>query len=281
MKIVSVGEITIDRYLRQNLSFVGGVSLNFAVNAKRSGVDTVSLVSCVGSGPAGAWALDTLARERVDSSHVAVLEGKTAVCAIEVYDNADRVFPVGSYRANVLSSLRLTNTIKDFINQHDVLVTLYDGDTPGSLTHQLLQLPRHKHKRVIDFGDWTKGHKKEVTLKTFNNIDLAFISGDESTVADLLPIAENSDCLMVVTLGAAGSVALTAYGVLAQAAIQVDNPVDSTGCGDAFQAAFTVNYFRDGIIPAALHHGAIQAARVLKHYGAFDQIPNGREAAHA
>ena len=259
MKIVSVGEITIDRYLRQNLSFVGGVSLNFAVNAKRSGADTVSLVSCVGNGPEGAWVLETLARERVDSSHVAVLEGKTAVCAIEVYDNADRVFPAGSYRANVLSRLRLTNTIKDFINQHDVLVTLYDGDTPESLTHQLLQLSRHKHKRVIDFGDWTKGHKKEVPLETFNNIDLAFISGDEETVVDLLPIAENSDCLMVVTLGAAGSVALTAHGVLAQAAIQVDNPVDSTGCGDAFQAAFAVNYFRDGNIATALHQGTIQA----------------------
>jgi fructoselysine 6-kinase len=198
-----------------------------------------------------------------------------------VYDNADRVFPVGSYRANVLSSLRLTNTIKDFINQHDVLVTLYDGDSPESLALQLLQLPRHKHKRVIDFGDWTKGHKKEVTIETFNNIDLAFISGDDATVVDLLPITENIDCLMVVTLGAAGSVALMAHGVLAQAAIQVDNPVDSTGCGDAFQAAFTVNYFRDGIVAAALHQGAIQAARVLNHFGAFDQIPIGREVAHA
>jgi fructoselysine 6-kinase len=72
-----------------------------------------------------------------------------------------------------------------------------------------------------------------------------------------------------------------AHGVLAQAAIQVDNPVDSTGCGDAFQAAFTVNYFRDGIVAAALHQGAIQAARVLNHFGAFDQIPIGREVAHA
>jgi fructoselysine 6-kinase len=277
MKIVSVGEITIDRYLRQNLSFVGGISLNFAVNAKRSGADKVSLVSCVGNGPDGARVLETLAREQVDSSHVAVLEGKTAVCAIEVYDNAERVFPVGSYRANVLSRLRLTDPIKDFINQHDILVTLYDGDTPQSLTNQLLQLPRHKHKRVIDFGDWTKGRKKEATPETFNHIDLAFISGDEATIVDLLPLAESVECLMVITLGAAGSVALTADGVLTQSAVQVDGPVDSTGCGDAFQGAFTVNYLRDGNIAAALHEGAMQAGRALKHYGAFDQIAIGTD----
>ena len=125
MKIVSVGEITIDHYLRQNLSFVGGISLNFAVHAKRSGAENVSLVSCVGSGPEGAWVLDTLAREQVDSSHVAVLEGKTAECTVEVYDDAERIFPVGGYRANVLNRLHLADDIKTFIGQHDVLVTLY------------------------------------------------------------------------------------------------------------------------------------------------------------
>jgi len=273
MKIVSIGEITIDRYLRQNLSFVGGISLNFAVNAKRSGADHVSLVSCVGDGPDGAWVLETLAREEVNGSHVAVLEGKTAECAVEVYDNADRVFPVGGYRANVLSHLHLTDAIKAFISQHDVLVTLYDGSEPESLTNQLLLLPADKSKRVVDFGDWSAGIRKEITKETFNNIDLAFVSANEAMVAELLQIGGNVDCLMVVTLGAAGSVALTADGVMAQSAVQVDSPVDSTGCGDAFQAAFTVNYFRDGDIAASLYKGAVQAAQVLKHYGAFDQRP--------
>ncbi|UCC51205.1 MAG: hypothetical protein JSV68_19160 [Anaerolineaceae bacterium] len=141
MKIVSVGEITIDHYLRQNLSFVGGISLNFAVHAKRSGAENVSLVSCVGSGPEGAWVLDTLAREQVDSSHVAFLEGKTAECDIEVYDNAERVFPAGGYRIHVLNSLRLSDSALAFINQHDILVTHYDGNAPESLMNQLLGLP--------------------------------------------------------------------------------------------------------------------------------------------
>jgi fructoselysine 6-kinase len=269
MNIVSIGEITIDRYLRQALTFVGGISLNFAVNAKRSGADKVSLISCVGDGPGGALVLETLAREQIDSSHVAVLAGETAVCEINVYDNADRVFPDGGYLVNVLSQLHLTDETRAFINQHDILVTLLNEALPDSMMNQVLHSAHDGCKRVIDFGDWSNGKRKSVTNETFDKIDLAFISGDEATVNDMLPLAERVNCLIVVTLGAEGSVALTPHGVLSQAAIEVETAIDSTGCGDAFQAAFTVNYFRDGNIANALHEGATQAARVLKHYGAF------------
>ena len=118
MKIVSIGEITIDHYLRQNQKFVGGISLNFAVHAKRCGAETVSLVSAVGDDPEGEWVLATLSREQVDHSHVAIFEGKTATCDIEVFSDAERVFPPGGYHENTLSQLSLTEEIKEFINQH-------------------------------------------------------------------------------------------------------------------------------------------------------------------
>ena len=81
MKIVSVGEITSDYYLKQKSYYVGGRSLNFAVHAKRSGAETVSLVSCVGSRAVDGWILKLLEFEGVDHSRVAILEGKTAECA--------------------------------------------------------------------------------------------------------------------------------------------------------------------------------------------------------
>ncbi|MCA9999486.1 MAG: hypothetical protein KDE56_27170, partial [Anaerolineales bacterium] len=100
-------------------------------------------------------------------------------------------------------------------------------------------------------------------------VDLAFISGDAATVAAMQPLAATLPGLIVVTLGAAGSVALAKEGKVWQTAVSVPTPVDSTGCGDAFQAAFTVNYFRDGDIAKALAKGAEQAAGVLQHFGAF------------
>lgn len=271
MKIVSVGEITIDYYLKQNSIFVGGISLNFAVNAKRSGAETVSLVSVVGDEPEGHWVLGTLAREQVDSSQVAVLEGKTATCDIEVFSDAERVFPPGGYHEYTLSQLSLTDDVKAFINQHGIVASQYNGDAEGSIVTQLLKMPKNGIKRVIDFSDWSNGRKKEVPAGIYEQIDLAFFSGDQDTIDRLMPIAQAEDCQFVVTMGGAGSVAITADGLIRQPAIPVDKRVDSTGCGDAFQAAFTVNYFKNRPIEKALEAGAIHASHVLTHYGAFNQ----------
>lgn len=269
MKIISIGETTIDYYLRQNLTFVGGISLNFAVHAKRSGAEQVSLVSCVGNDGDEQRVFATLTREGIDSSQVAVVAGKTAVCAIEVHDNADRIFPEGGYHLHVLRQLTLSDTIIAAICQHDILVSMYQGEWPGPLIDQLLHLPTFTGKRVLDFGDWSGGRIKTDALPALSAVDLAFISGDAATVAAMQPIAATLPGLIVVTLGAAGSVALAKEGEVWQTAVSVPTPVDSTGCGDAFQAAFTVNYFRDGDIAKALAKGSAQAAGVLQHFGAF------------
>ncbi len=273
MKIISIGEITIDRYLRQNLNFVGGISLNFAVQAKRSGADHVALVSCVGDGPNGRHVIDVLAQEQIDQSHLAVCEGKSAECAIEVYDNADRFFPDGGYKINVLSQLKLSEPIIDFIEQHDLLMSMFSGHHDETLTRQLVALPDFAGKIALDFGDWSGGKRNEGALEILPQIDLAFFSGDEETAGLLQPIAAETDCQIVVTLGAAGSVAFTAEGIVRQVAIPVKRAVDSTGCGDAFQAAFALSYFQDGDVALALAKGAQQAATVLQHYGAFSQTP--------
>jgi len=74
---------------------------------------------------------------------------------------------------------------------------------------------------------------------------------------------------VVVTLGAEGSVALLNGEPIYEPSMKVDNVVDSTGCGDAFQAAFTVSYWRDRNIRLALKSGAKQAAKAIQHWGSF------------
>jgi fructoselysine 6-kinase len=271
MKIVSIGEITIDRYLLQNLTFVGGISLNFAVHAKRCGVDHVSLVSCMGNRPKDRHVLNILEREGIDTSHVLIVDGDSAECDIEVHDNASRFFPDGGYRLNVLGQLQLTDPTIEFINQHDVLMTMYDGHHDRSLSNQLLQRAAPNVKLAMDFGDWSDGRKMAGAIETLERLDLAFFSGDEQTLADFQPVAANTSCQIIVTMGAAGSGALTANGIVYQPALPVPKAVDSTGCGDAFQAAFTAGYFQNGDIPAALREGAANGATVLQHFAAFEQ----------
>ena len=273
MKIVSVGEITIDHYLDQEVSFVGGISLNFAVHAKRCGTDTVSLVSCVGTDEAGIRIFRPLTDEGVDASHVTILNGKTATCDIHVQNYAERSYPSGGYHLNVLADFQLSEADLAFIGQHDILVSMVDHSQSAVFFNRVSTDTAFAGKRVVDFGDWSDyrdGYNR--LLSCADKLDIAFVSGSQATIDRLRPLSINVRGLIVVTLGAGGSVALHQGRLLSQGAIPVSNPVDSTGCGDAFQAAFTVHYFRTGDINEALYKGAVQAALVLQHYGAFSQI---------
>ncbi|MEP7346524.1 MAG: PfkB family carbohydrate kinase, partial [Gemmatimonadaceae bacterium] len=69
MKIVAVGECTRDRYVDRTVETVGGISLNFAVNARRCGAEHVAIVSCIGPDVAGDRIGAALAREGIDATH--------------------------------------------------------------------------------------------------------------------------------------------------------------------------------------------------------------------
>jgi len=273
LTIVSIGEITIDHYKQQGLNFIGGISLNFAVNAKRSGVERVSIVSCVGDGIMGSWALDTLSKENIDISQISIKKGKTAEIEVKIMEDAERFFPAGGYKANVLGQLRITNSIQSFINLHDIIVTQFDGVNKSSIVSKILNLQADDSKCVVDFGDYFDVSSLPIPPKIFSKIDLAFFSGNKDTVELLKPLIKSNNLLIVVTMGPSGSCAITKYKLYFQPAIIVSNIIDTNGCGDAFQAAFTNYYFRKKDISEALFQGANQAAKVLQHYGSFSQAP--------
>ncbi|MGB1253878.1 MAG: PfkB family carbohydrate kinase, partial [Candidatus Promineifilaceae bacterium] len=249
--------------------FVGGISLNYAVQAKRAGAAQVSLVSRVGTDAAGRQILAKLAQEGVDASRVLPLVGKSAECAIEILDGGERYFPPNSYHQHVLKEFRPNTADLTFIQKHDVLMSLYDQSHLNLVFDDLMLMMPFDGFRAADFGDWLDydgGH--DVIPPYLDALDLAFISGDENAIAYLQPFAAQSNCLFVVTMGANGSVALDGTTRLFQPAIPVPNLVDTTGCGDAFQANFTVNYVRDRQIKQALNAGATAASATIQHLGA-------------
>ncbi|MEM7533569.1 MAG: PfkB family carbohydrate kinase [Chloroflexota bacterium] len=274
MKIVSIGEITIDHYLDLNQTFVGGISLNFAVHAKRSGADVVSLISCVGTDVGGHRVLSMLSAEGVDASHLKVVEGETASIDITVTPEGERIFPAGGYHHNALGALHLDDSDIAFIHEHDILVFRFDRTNPAMLINRPVGDVAFAGLAVVDVGGWAKyaqayGDGGDALLTLFAPLDLVFISGDQATVETLLPLSKRFEGLFVITMGAAGSIALLDGQPLFQPAIPVPAATDSTGCGDAFQAAFTVAYADGAPIVDALRCGAEQAAIVVQRYGAI------------
>lgn len=239
------------------------------MNARRCGAEHVALLSAVGDDAAGRLARAKLAREGVDGSRVLTLPGATAHQDIRIIDG-DRFFPPGGYGAGVLADFQLNAADLAFLAGFDVLVMPIFRQIEH-LARAAFNAPGFQGRRVADFLDGADlGDGLRELTSFLPLLEIGFISGDEQTIARVEAPARDLDALVVVTLGAAGSVALVNGERIFQPALPVATPIDSTGCGDAFQAAFSVAYLHGASIAAALAAGAERAARVLQHYGATD-----------
>lgn len=271
MHVAAVGECTVDHYLERGTRCVGGISLNFAVHALRAGATRVSLVSCTGDDEGGAMVRAAAVREGVDITHLASRPGRTASQAIHLAAGGERIFPPGGYDEGVLADFRLDDTALAMLHDADVIAIPY--------FRQLLPLVapviemRDVHALcvadLLDGADLGEAHEALDSL--LDGVDVCFLSATEHAAERLLPRTRGRRSVLVVTHGARGSTALHDGSATCTAAeaVPAAECVDSTGCGDAYQAAFSVSYARDRDITAAMHAGAARAARVIRHLGAF------------
>jgi fructoselysine 6-kinase len=267
LRVVSIGECTIDHYLDLQKEYVGGISLNFGVHCKRSGAENVSLITGVGKNDESKI-LQKLAAEKIDSSHVKTLNASTARQNITLTASGERIFPEGGYDPGVLKNFQLSDVEIQFVQRHNVLASpMFQQLEP--LFRQVMSIP-FDGWRVADFLDLAD-YKKDIRIveQFTEKLTIAFISGDHELVENVRPMSRSTNCLIVITLGPEGSAALIKGEPIFQPSFEVATLVDSTGCGDAFQAAFTVSYWREKNIQRALESGARQAATVLQHFGAI------------
>ena len=270
LKFVAVGECTLDRYAHPPDERVGGISLNFALNARGEGESDVALVSCVGTDAAADRVRTALEQAGVDVRQLHSLPGRTASQSIELRADGERIFPPGGYDPGVLADFRLGESDLALIRAADVIAV------PCFRQLALLFDPilHARDLRAFLVADLLDGEDLGAGLDGIDPLldvlDLLFISGDERTVARLLPRSRGTRSLLVVTHGATGSSALVRGERLIAPADPVPpaERVDTNGCGDAFQAAFTVSYLRHRDVQSALHAGARRAARVIRHAGA-------------
>ncbi len=273
MSIVAVGECTRDRYAALGVERVGGISLNFAVHARGCGAPNVALVTCAGTDGWGPAVRSALARSGVDSSHVHTREGDTASQLIELDAGGERRFPPGGYNPGVLAAFALDRSDLAFIGEHDVVAAPYFRQI-AHLFRPAMQAARPGAKRVVDLLDGEDlGSDLAGIDAVLDIVDLAFISGGENAVECLASrsLRARARALIVVTHGAGGCSALVAGRRLFEPAgpVPADEQVDTTGCGDAFQAAFTVAWNAGAPIPDALRAGAQRAAEVVRYLGAI------------
>ena len=101
--------------------------------------------------------------------------------------------------------------------------------------------------------------------------------GNEHEMRQLSGCATLDDCIdmlspkvatLVITRGAAGSLAVEGGRRVEAPAAPVEKIVDTTGAGDLFAAGFLAARCRGAEVGRCLEAGALAAAEVISHFGA-------------
>jgi fructoselysine 6-kinase len=262
MRVIGVGDNTVDRYLHLGQMFPGGNAVNVSVLANRYGYPS-SYLGWLADDPHGRLIMEALAAEGVDCSHCRVVPGKNAYCEITLKDG-DRVF--GEYDEGVCDQINLSERDFEFISAHDLIHTsIYSFVEPF-----LEQLAEVSNMLSFDFSqEWNPAYLEQV----LPHIDIAILSNPDASPAEnenlLHWIATKGPRLVLITAGEGGALLSDGHQVYQQNIEDVEEVVDTLGAGDAFAARFMVEYL-DGIpVPEALARAAQSAAETCQYYGAF------------
>jgi sugar/nucleoside kinase (ribokinase family) len=263
MKITALTSCCVDFFPEQNKIYVGGNSLNFATQCKLLGVINVSIVGAIGNDQFGELIEKHLDKEKINRIHLNRIEEPTASNKIFIDNKGNRYFKENSWNGGAFDIFRLSENDWNYIAD-STIISMPAGDP------NLKELLKRRNKNqlvVIDFLDY---FSLEYIEQLINNIDIVFLSAKEKMLSDLKELSIKSGKMIVATLGSKGSIAFFENNSYCQKAIKVDEIIDTTGCGDSFQAAFSIEWVKTKDVRKSLNAGSIAASKILAFMGGVE-----------
>jgi fructoselysine 6-kinase len=260
MKFIAFTVCCVDVYVESGINVIGGNSINFAAQCVRSGLKDISLLGAIGNDSYGEMIMDYLRSSSIEISHVHQLEGMTAHHFININEAGERYFKPNSWQGGVYETFLLSDDDWEFVKTFDVVATPINNPNLNEAIRRLTE----KNKIVVDFLDY---HDLNIIEPMLHQIDLGFISGTTDMTKRLQKFSMQLASPIVLTLGADGSMAFLNGKSYFQPAIPVEKVVDTTGCGDSYQAAFCVSWYRNQDLQTAMSAGADAASKILLKLG--------------
>lgn len=261
MRIVGVGDNTVDVYVHLGRAFPGGNAVNVPVFCSRLG-NEAAYVGCFGDDWAGDLLKRALADEGVDTTHSQTINEANAWSNIDVVDG-DRVFVGSDGGASALIELRRGDL--EFVSGFDLVHT-------SVYSHLEAQLPELKARSALLTFDFAQNWDESYLSSVLPNVDIAFFSAAKSSDSEvkeaLAGVLAQGPSLAVATQGPKGAVAFDGKQFVQEHA-RPTTVVDTLGAGDAFIAGFLHSYSRAPELPGAMAAGAEKAAIACQHFGAF------------
>ncbi|MDQ0819514.1 fructoselysine 6-kinase [Arthrobacter sp. V4I6] len=247
MKVIGFGDNIVDRFLDRRVIYPGGNCVNFAVLARRLGVDSAYL-GVFGSDVHGDFVRSALQEEGVDISRCVIREGPNGVSEIKVVDG-DRIF-LGWNDGGVTIS-------QPFTLEPEHLAYLATADLVHSSVYSASepQLPAVRTAGTLvsfDYSSEPERRTDQYLRRTAPFIDLALLSlgghNLHSAEHELRRVVAAGASLAVGTKGADGAVLFDGNDFLTQKAAPTDalRFADTMGCGDAFLTGLVVSLLKAG-----------------------------------
>jgi len=194
-----------------------------------------------------------------------VNEGSTACNQLKVDDHGERSGIKGTWKGGLYETFRLSEDDWNWVAQQDIVAM--PANNPN-----FDQMLKRKQKHQMLCVDYLDVENRIPVNDTIDFADIAFITGRVADLGTFEILARQKNKLVVVTLGAGGSYAFHRGTVHHQPAVPVPRVIDTTGCGDAYQAAFALEFYLTGNIPSAMLAGAQSALLILQAWGGVGNI---------
>lgn len=239
MKVIGLGDNVVDKYEHIKVMYPGGNALNFAVFAKKLGVDAAFL-GAFGNDAEGRHVETSAESLGVDLSHCRHYDGENGCARVELR-NGDRTF-LGSNRCGVLRTqgLRLLEEDYDYLSSFDLIHS-------GIFGFAEAEIKALKQQGSVISYDFSNYFTKEYLEKILPYVDYPVFSCSHLSMEEmenLISYSVEKGCRLVLcTRGEEGAWLSDGKKTYRQLPHLVEAR-DTMAAGDSFLTCFLVTYLK-------------------------------------
>ncbi len=261
MNLLALTACAVDYYPQIDKSFLGGNSLNVASMWKKlEPLEHIYIITCLGNDLQAKMILDYLNKKGIDVSRVYQKEGTTACNKLKVDKYGERFGIDGAWKGGVYETFFLSNSDWEMVAKQNIIAM--PGNNPN-----FYEMIKRKNSHQLLSVDYLDVNNNLSISETIEFTDIAFVSASSELIDGFKELAFTKGKMLIVTLGAKGSCAFYKGKTYFQPAINIDNIIDTTGCGDAYQAAFALNFLKTNDIQQSMFAGANAASIIIQAWG--------------